>query len=223
MRALTGRTECFVAMAILLTTLACAGRSPSPPPPDPTQMARETYLIGVTDVLVVSVWKNPELSVEAPVRSDGMISVPLIDDVQAEGLTPQELKEVVTHELSEFVAAPDVTIVVKEVVTRELSEFVASPDVTIVVAQMNSRFVSVLGEVQQDGRIPLTRELRVLEAIAHVGGFSTFADRSDVRIVRRDGEGGEVEYRFDYNAYIRGKAPGTNIVLRPGDMIIVPD
>jgi polysaccharide export outer membrane protein len=189
-------------MAILLTALACGGRSPSPPPPDPTPMARETYLIGVTDVLYVSVWKNPELSVEAPVRTDGMISVPLIDDVQAEGLTPQELKEVIT---------------------RELSEFVTSPDVTILVSQMNSRYVSVLGEVKQDGRIPLTRDLRVLEAIAHVGGFSTFADKSDVRIVRRDRDGNEVEYRFDYNAYIRGKAPGTNIVLRPGDTIIVPD
>jgi len=81
----------------------------------------------------------------------------------------------------------------------------------------------VVGEVRQDMRIPLTRELRVLEAIAHVGGFSTFADRSDIRIVRRNADGTEAEYRFDYNAYIRGKAPGTNIVLQSGDTIIVPD
>lgn len=165
-------------------------------------MAREAYLIGVTDVLLINVWKNPELSVEVPVRPDGMISVPLIDDVQAEGLTPQELKEVIA---------------------RELEEFVTAPDVTIVVSQMNSRFVSVVGEVRQDARILLTREMRVLEAIAHVGGFSTFADRSDIRVVRRQRDGSEVEYRFDYNAYIKGKAPGTNIVLRPGDTIIVPD
>ena len=165
-------------------------------------MARKSFLIGATDVLLINVWKNPELSVEIPVRSDGMISVPLIDDVQAEGLTPQELKEVIS---------------------RELSEFIAAPDVTILVTQMNSRFVSVVGEVQQDARIPLTRELRVLEAIAHVGGFSTFADRGDIRIVRRNADGTEAEYRFDYNAYIRGKAPGTNIVLQPGDTIIVPD
>jgi len=165
-------------------------------------MAREPYLIGVTDVLLINVWKNPELSVEVPVRPDGMISVPLIDDVQAEGLTPQELKEVIT---------------------RELEEFVTAPDVTIVVSQMNSRFISVVGEVGQDTRIPLMREMRVLEAIAHVGGFSTFADKSDVRIVRRRPDGSEVEYRFNYNAYIKGKAPGTNIVLRHGDTIIVPD
>ena len=165
-------------------------------------MARDAYLIGVTDVLLINVWKNPELSVEVPVRPDGMISVPLIDDVQAEGLTPQELKEVIA---------------------RELEEFVTAPDVTIVVTEMNSRFVSVVGEVGQDTRVLLTRELRVLEAIALVGGFSTFADKSDVRIVCRQPDGSEVEYRFDYNAYIRGKAPGTNIVLRPGDTIIVPD
>jgi polysaccharide export outer membrane protein len=165
-------------------------------------MARDPYLIGVTDVLLISVWKNPDLSVEVPVRPDGMISVPLIDDVQAEGLTPQELKEVIA---------------------RELEEFVTAPDVTIVVIQMNSRFVSVVGEVLRDQRILLTRETRVLEAIAHAGGFTTFADKGDVRIVRRQPDGSELEYRFDYGAYIKGKAPGTNIVLRPGDTIIVPD
>jgi polysaccharide export outer membrane protein len=165
-------------------------------------MEREVYQIGVTDLLRISVWKNPELSVDVPVRSDGMISVPLIDDVQAEGLTPQELKEVIADHLSEFVAAPDVTVL---------------------VIQMNSRFVSVIGEVRNAGRVALTRDLRVLEAIAEVGGFSTFADKGDVRIVRRELSGAEVEYRFDYGAYIRGTAPGSNLVLRPGDTIIVPD
>ena len=185
-----------------LTSVGCLGRPLSPPPPDPTPMDRELYTIGVTDVLRISVWKNPELTVDVPVRSDGMISVSLIDDVQAEGLTPQELKEVIT---------------------RELSEYIASPDVTVIVLQMNSRFVSVMGEVGQDMRVPLTRDLRVLEAIASAGGFSTFADRSDVRIVRRNDDGSESEYRFDYSDYIRGRAPGTNIVLQHGDTIIVPD
>ncbi|MGH0029748.1 MAG: polysaccharide biosynthesis/export family protein [Myxococcota bacterium] len=189
-------------IALLTALVACGGRTPSPPPPEPTPMDRDVYVIGVTDLLLINVWKNPELSVEVPVRADGMISVPLIDDVQAEGLTPQELKEVVT---------------------RELNEFVTAPDVTVLVRQMNSRFVSVIGEVGQSTRVPLTRDLRVLEAIALVGGFTTFADKSDVRIVRRQEGGGEVEYRFDYNAYVRGLAPGTNIVLRPGDTIIVPD
>ena len=166
-------------------------------------MDRAPYTIGVTDVLKITVWKNPELSIEAvPVRADGMISVPLINDVQAEGLTPEELKDVIT---------------------RELAEYIGEPNVTVVVIQMNSRFVSVIGEVAQDTRVPLTRDLRVLEAIAQAGGFGPFADRSDVRIVRRNADGTESEFRFDYTAYIRGRAPGTNIVLQHGDTIVVPD
>jgi polysaccharide biosynthesis/export protein len=187
---------------VCLVATGCFGRSLSVPPPDPTPMDREPYTIGVTDVLKISVWKNPELSVEVPVRADGMISVPLVDDVQAEGLTPPELKEVIT---------------------RELAEYVTAPDVTVIVLAMNSRFVSVIGEVMQDTRVPLTRDLRVLEAIASAGGFGTFADKGDVRIVRHNPDGTESEYRFDYNAYIRGRAPGTNIVLQHGDTIIVPD
>ena len=80
-----------------------------------------------------------------------------------------------------------------------------------------------LGQVVRDSRIPLTQDLRVLEAITQAGGFTTFADKNDVRIVRRQLDGAELEYRFDYNAYIRGRAPGTNIRLHPGDTIIVPD
>ena len=191
----------FAAIAGLLA-IGCFGRSLSPPPPDPTPTDRVTYTIGVTDVLKIAVWKNPELSVEVPVRPDGMVSVPLINDVQAEGLTPEELREVIA---------------------RELSEYVMEPNVTVVVIQMNSRFVSVIGEVGQDTRVPLTRDLRVLEAIASAGGFGAFADKSDVRIVRRDLDGSESEYRFDYDAYIRGRAPGTNIVLQHGDTIVIPD
>lgn len=166
-------------------------------------MDRAPYTIGVTDVLKINVWKNPELTIDAvPVRSDGMISVPLINDVQAEGLTPEELKDVIA---------------------RELTEYIAAPQVTVVVIQMNSRFVSVIGQVAQATRVPITRDLRVLEAIAQAGGFGPFADKSDVRIVRRNADGTESEFRFDYGAYIRGRAPGTNIVLQHGDTIIVPD
>ena len=81
----------------------------------------------------------------------------------------------------------------------------------------------VIGEVGRATRVLLTRDLRVLEAITEAGGFGPFADKSDVRILRRTKDGGESEYRFDYNAYIRGRAPGTNIVLQHGDTIIVPD
>jgi polysaccharide export outer membrane protein len=202
MRLLGRSTGLLLGLALGAGALGCAGRSLSPPPADPKPMERPTYLIGVTDVLRIVVWKNDELSVLVPVRPDGKISVPLLDDVQAEGLTPVELKEVIT---------------------RELSEFVTAPDVAVIVTEMNSQFVSVVGEVGRNAQIPLTQDLRVLEAIAAVGGFSTFADKGDIRIVRRREDGSEAEFAFDYDAYIKGKAPGTNIVLQNGDTIIVHD
>ena len=196
------RASWLSAVLAVFALLGCGARSLAPPPPDPNPMDREDYVIGVTDVIQISVWKNPELSVQVPVRPDGKISVPLLDDVQSEGLTPEELKEVIT---------------------RELGEYVTAPDVTVVIIQMNSRFVSVIGGVGRTIRVPLTRDMRVLEAITMAGGFTTFADKGDVRVVRRTLEGAELEYRFDYDEYIKGRAPGTNIVLRNGDMIIVPD
>jgi polysaccharide export outer membrane protein len=191
-----------LALAFVAGGFACGARGLSPPPADPRPMERPPYRIGVTDVLKIVVWKNEELSVHVPVRPDGKISVPLLDDVQAEGLTPVELKEVLT---------------------RELSEYVAAPDVAVIVSEMNSQFVSVVGEVGRNAQITLTKDLRVLEAIAAVGGFNTFADKGDIRIVRRREDGSEAEFAFDYDAYIKGKAPGTNIVLQNGDTIIVHD
>jgi len=130
-------------LALTLLLAGCAACGLSPPPPDPDPMDREIYRIGVTDILRINVWRNEELSVDVPVRPDGKISVPLLDDVQAEGLEPTELKEVLT---------------------RELSEYVSAPHVTVIILQMNSRFVSVLGGVNRETRVPLTRNLRVLEA-----------------------------------------------------------
>lgn len=188
-----------LAAAVLLAT-ACVAPPPMPEEP-PSVGEREPYVIGVTDQLQITVWKNPELSSRVVVRSDGMISVPLLDDVQAEGLTAEELKEVVTE---------------------ALSEFIANPDVTVVVQGMNSNTVSIMGGVLRNGELPLQKETRVLQAIARSGGFSTWAKKDKVKILRQT-EQGLVEYRFDYGAYLAGKAPGTNIVLRAGDTIVVPD
>jgi polysaccharide export outer membrane protein len=170
-------------------------------PPDPDPADRTAYTIGVTDVLRISVWKNPELEVVVPVRPDGKISFPLVDDVHAEGLTVIELKDVLS---------------------RELVEFIVAPDVTVIVVEMNSQFISVMGAVAHNGRVPLTRDLRVIEAVALSGGFTPFANKRKIRVVRRDKNGDEVEYRFDYDSYLKGRAPGTNIVLMNGDTIIVP-
>ena len=171
-------------IAIALIAVGCA-RPAAEPPVDEQLGLRAPYVIGIPDVLRVTVWKNPELSVEVPVRSDGKISVPLLDDIQAEGLTPSELKEVISG---------------------KLAEYISSPSVTVIVLQANSHTVTVVGGVMRAGTLPLNRQMRVLEVIAALGGFNTWADRSDVRILRQTPDG-QVSYRFNYSAYVAGKAP----------------
>lgn len=200
-RTLTTMLLVLAALGLAGATAGCANRG-APPPPQPGPMNRDPYVIGVLDQLRITVWKNPELDVTVPVRTDGKISVPLLDDIQAEGLTPEELKEVIT---------------------RSLAEYIASPQVTVIVAQMNSRVVSVLGEgVARNGQLPVARDMRVTDAIAASGGFTQFADKNHIRVLRRDGSG-VIEYRFSYGDYVAGKARETNIVLVPGDTVIVQD
>lgn len=191
----------FVMLALGMLVGGCAGRGAAPPPEDEPG-EREEYVIGIPDVLKIVVWRNPELSVEVPVRRDGKISVPLVDDVQAEGLTPEELKEVLTEALAEFVTAPDVTVVVQET---------------------NSHTVTVVGGVARSGQIALTRQMRVVEAIATMGGFSAFAKKDRIKIIRKQDDGRSNEFVFNYGAYSSGKSPESNILLRPGDTIIVPE
>ncbi len=203
MAAETKTLRAVARLALVLTLVACATTRPLQPTPPPG--APETaapYVVGEGDVLAVRVWKNPELSVEVPVRPDGMISVPLLNDVKAAGQTTDQLKVEIT---------------------RKLSEYITAPDVTVVVLQANSKRVFVLGEVQHPGPIPLASQLSVLDALSAAGGFTAFADDDDVRIIRRGLDGKESEFRFDYPRYVSGRAPGTNIVLQPGDTIVVPE
>jgi len=177
-------------------------REISAPPPDPVALDRDSYVIGPEDQLQVVVWKNPELSVTVPVRPDGRISVPLVDDVQAAGLTTAELKLVLSE---------------------KLEEFVKNPEVTVIVDQINSKRIYLLGGLANQRTLILTQDMRVLDAIAMAGGFTTFADKGDIKILRREGQG-LVEYRFDYEAFLRGDAPlESNFLLQPGDTIVVPD
>jgi polysaccharide biosynthesis/export protein len=189
-----------VGIGLLAAAIGCASPG-APPPPQPKPMDREPYVIGVLDQLRITVWKNAELDVTVPVRSDGKISVPLLDDVQAEGLTPEELKEVIT---------------------RSLSEYISSPQVTVIVSAMNSRTISVLGAVARNGAVPVAKDMRVSDAIAAAGGFTIFAHKNDVKILRRNGDG-FIEYRFSFGDFVAGKARDKNIVLVPGDTVIVPD
>ncbi len=189
-------------LGIGAATFAIACSHVSPPPPEPGPMDRADYVIGAADVLRIQVWKNPELSVDVPVRPDGKISVPLANDVQAAGLTATELKDVITQALVDYVAAPDVTVMVRDI---------------------RSKSVHVIGEVLRPNQFPLIFDMRVLEAIAYAGGFSPYADKSDVRILRPNPDGTVVEYRFNYSAFLRGKQPEGNLRLQPGDTVVVPD
>ena len=190
----------FALVAIAALMVGCTGVGQAPPP-EPEAGTRDEYVIGIPDVLRIVVWRNDELSVLVPVRRDGKISVPLVDDVQAEGLTPHELKEVLTEALAEYVTAPDVTVIVQET---------------------NSHTVTVVGGVARSGQIPLTREMRVIEAIATMGGFSAWAQKDRIKVIRKV-NGKTVEYGFNYGAYTAGKAPDSNLLLKPGDTVVVPD
>jgi polysaccharide export outer membrane protein len=192
-----------VAILLALGGAPGCGGPISPPPPDPDPMSRSEYIIGPSDVLTIRVWKNPELSVEqVPVRVDGKISTPLVNDVQAAGLTPSQLREVISQKLAEYVTAPDVTVI---------------------VALMNSRKVSVLGEVVRPGPVAISADTRVADAISAAGGFTQFANTRKVKILRRQPGGGVSEYRFNYGKWAGGGAPESNFLLQVDDTIVVPD
>jgi polysaccharide export outer membrane protein len=193
------RNPLAACIALVMGLTACQTARPMPPPQEAPPAG--PYLIGEGDVLAVRVWKNQELSVEVPVRPDGMISVPLVNDVKAAGLTTDQLKQ--------------------DLATK-LSEFITNPDVTVVVLRADSKRVFVLGEVVRPGPVALASQLYVLDAISAAGGFTPFADEDDVRIIRRGADGNEIEFQFDYDAYVMGRAAGSNIALQPGDTIVVP-
>jgi polysaccharide export outer membrane protein len=194
-----GRRILAAALAAF-TAFGCG--TPQPPPPEFEAAPKEgVYIIGPADRLRVDVWQNDKLTLtDVPVRPDGMITVPLIDDVQAAGLTPDELKDVIAEKLSEYIQQPTVTVVV-------LAPF--------------SKRAFVLGEVRNPGPISLGAEMSVLDAITAAGGFSAFAKKSKVRVLRRL-DGKELDYVFNYDAFVAGRAPGTNVLLRPGDTVLVP-
>jgi polysaccharide export outer membrane protein len=164
--------------------------------------AQAEYVIGAQDVLAISVWKEPELTLQGvEVRLDGKISVPLIDDIQASGLTPTQLKDAITERLKEYVSAPQVTVIVTHV---------------------GSKNVYVVGEVQRQGPIALQPAMRVSDALAFAGGFNAFAGRNRVKIIRTQ-TSPPAEFTFDWNAFVDGHDVAQNILLLPGDQIIVPE
>ena len=158
-----------------------------------------TYVIGAEDVLDVSVWKEPTVSRAVPVRPDGKISLPLVNDIQAEGLTPMQL------------AAS---------VTEKLKKFLNDPQVTVTVTAINSQKVFVVGEVSRPGPMPLLPRMTALQALSTAGGPTQFADQKRAYLLRHEG-GKETTYPLNYKSLLRGDRRG-NIVLKAGDTIVVP-
>jgi polysaccharide export outer membrane protein len=159
------------------------------------------YSIGLGDVLEISVWKNPDLSTTVPVRPDGRISVPLLGDVQAAGMTPLALKQTLTDGFKEYVTAPGVSVVVKEI---------------------HSRKIYVTGEVAHPGTFDLEPRTKVMQALALAGGLTPYAKGKVV--VLRDGHDGRGDRRIeiDINAIVKGKRPDDNLLLQPGDTLFIP-
>jgi len=189
-----------------LGLVACAGTTREQPSVAQLEtaavQAQEDYVIGPRDVLTIVVWKEPELSIpRMEVRLDGKISVPLIDDVQAAGRTPLQLKE--------------------ELTTR-LKEFVTAPMVTVVVASVGSKLVYIIGEVSREGPVNMQPDMRVLDAIGLAGGLNPFAGKSRIKVIRNQA-GAPVEFTFDYDRFVDGTDLAQNILLIPGDTIVVPE
>ncbi len=177
-------------------------------PPEVLEEAANTpeeFLIGPEDVLEVNVWRNQDLTREVIVRPDGMISMPLIGDVQASGLTSEQLAQGISERLKQF----------KE-----------SPTVSVHVTQVNSYVVYVIGEVPSPGKLQLKSYTTILHAIALSGGFTEFASRNDMQVIRRrangDGTPREVHIPVSYDDLLAGEGEPGNFILKSGDIVVVP-
>lgn len=170
------------------------------PNPVPTAADDPTYKIGAQDVLKIDVWREDQLTRTVPVRPDGKISLPLLNDVQAEGLTPMELGSVIRD---------------------DLKKYITNPQVTVTIVEINSRRIYVTGEVTRPGAFPLLPNMTVLQALTSAGGFTQFAKIKGIYVLRIEG-GKQVKHPFSYKDVVNGKKPEDNIQLEPGDTIIVP-
>ncbi len=158
------------------------------------------YVIGVEDVLVIVFWREKDISSEVVVRPDGKITLPLINDVVASGLTPDQLRDVLAKEAERFIEEPAPSVVVK---------------------QINSRKVYITGEISKPGPYPLTGPTTILQLIAIAGGLREFAQKKDIVIMRNEG-GKAITFQFNYAEVANRKKLQQNILLKPGDTIVVP-
>ena len=166
---------------------------------EPKAVAGPDYVIGADDMLHISVWKEPDLTQTLPVRPDGKISLPLLNDVTAAGLTPTQLADSIT---------------------TKLKKFMSDPRVTVVVTAMNSQKIYILGEVLHPGTTILQPNMTVLQALA-TAGFTQFANTKGIYLLRND-NGKQQKIAVHYRELIKGESVAQNLSLKPGDTIVVP-
>ncbi len=188
-------------LLVLVAALAAPGVVTAAQSPETAEMvALPGYRIGPEDVLQISVFGNEALTRTVPVRPDGMISLPLLNDVKAAGLTPMELRDVLM---------------------KKLVEFVPSPEIAVIVTEVRSFKISVIGAVMKPGRYDLKSAATIVDALAMAGGFKEFAGRSHIVVLRPEG-GVQTRIPFDYGKMGASDSPQENFPLRPGDIVMVP-
>lgn len=173
----------------------------TPSSQQPKVRSDDTYVIGDADILSIIVWKEPDVSKQVPVRSDGKISLPLVGDIQAAGETPLQLERAITEKLKGFMTGPEVTVIVEQIVSPKYNIF---------------------GQVGRPGSFTITTGTTIMDAIAAAGGLRDFAKKKGIYILRQDPGGGQTKILFNYDKFIKGKDPSQNIVIKPHDTIVVP-
>jgi polysaccharide export outer membrane protein len=183
------------------TGFLSAQTAASKPPGAATNEPDKNFVIGLEDLLSINVWREPELSQkEVVVRPDGKIGIPLVGDIQANGLT---------------------TLQLQDKITEKLREFVASPVVTVSVVRILSTSVSIVGQVTKPGVYPLGAPMTVLELLARAGGVTLDAKSKKIKVLRKDGVK-MLQFDFNYNDAVQGKNLQKNILLKTGDVVVVP-
>jgi polysaccharide biosynthesis/export protein len=205
----TFRTILIISFAAAVSSTAGAQQPPKSAPASESAVARTTtaapalppgYVIGTEDVLSIVFWRDKDMSADVVVRPDGKITLPLLNEVQAAGYTPEQLRANLVEAATKFVEEPTANVIVKEI---------------------HSRNVYITGSVGKPGAYPLTGEMNVVQLIAIAGGLQDYADSKKIVVIRN--EAGRQQYhKFNYNDVVKQKRTAQNIVLKPGDTILVP-
>ncbi len=171
------------------------------PPSRVANIHPDNYVIGIGDILDINVWKEGELSKAVAVRPDGMITLPLIGEIKATGLTPVQLQDQIAG---------------------LLQKVMSEPQVTVIVTQVNSLTFNIMGQVIKPGYYPINRPITILDAVAMCGGFRDFAKQKKIYVLRTAPDGKQEKIKFNYKEVIKGKNMAQNIKLQAHDTLVVP-